>query len=126
MEFENNLKKVIKEQYGSIRAFAISIDTPYSTVDNIFKRGIMGVSIQVVLKICSALNIDIEKIQDDTLAFKNNITDKTLDATEQQLLTNYRKLNKLGKSKAYEYIEDLTCNPKYTQEQFFDTESQGA
>lgn len=126
MEFENNLKKVIKEQYGSIRAFAISIDTPYSTVDNIFKRGIMGVSIQVVLKICSALNIDIEKIQDDTLVFKNNIQSNPLTTDEQQLLTKYRCLNDRGREKVTEYVDDLLDNEKYTNEQFPDKESRRA
>ena len=54
MEFENALKTVIKEKYGSVRAFSQSIGMPYSTIDNIFKRGIMGVSVQVCL---SAPNI---------------------------------------------------------------------
>lgn len=74
MNFEIKLKTVIKEKYGSVRAFAQSINMPYSTIDNIFKRGIMGVSIQVVLKICSELNIDVEKIQDDELVEKKSFS----------------------------------------------------
>lgn len=66
------MKNTIKKKYGSVRAFAQAINTPYSTIDNIFKRGIMGVSIQVVLRICSELNIDIEKIQEDKLVIKQN------------------------------------------------------
>lgn len=72
MNFEIELKNTIKKKYGSVRAFAQAINTPYSTIDNIFKRGIMGVSIQVVLRICSELNIDIEKIQEDKLVIKQN------------------------------------------------------
>lgn len=72
MNFEIELKNTIKKKYGSVRAFAQAINTPYSTIDNIFKRGIMGVSIQVVLRICSELNIDIEKIQEDKIVIKQN------------------------------------------------------
>lgn len=72
MNFEIELKNTIKKKYGSVRAFAQAINTPYSTIDNIFKRGIMGVSIQVVLRICSELNIDIERIQEDKLVIKQN------------------------------------------------------
>lgn len=72
MNFEVELKDTIKRKYGSVRAFAQAINTPYSTIDNIFKRGIMGVSIQVVLRICSELNINIEKIQEDKLVINQN------------------------------------------------------
>ena len=99
---------------------------PYSTVNNIFKRGIMGVSIQVVLEICSALNIDVEKIKDDVLVYKSNVLTNTLAQDENNLITNYRKLNETGKAKVKEYVEDLTCNEKYTCEEYSAKESHGA
>lgn len=90
MNFEIELKKTIKEKYGSVRAFSQVINTPYSTIDNIFKRGIMGVSIQVVLKICSELHIDVEKIQEDKLVLKKTTNYEQLNDAEYQLLTAYR------------------------------------
>ncbi|MFQ7293340.1 MAG: helix-turn-helix domain-containing protein [Monoglobales bacterium] len=50
----------------------------------------------------------------------------TLSEEEQKILKNFRTLNDLGKSRALEYVEDLTYNEKYTREQFFDEESSGA
>lgn len=92
MNFEIELKNTIKKKYGSVRAFAQSVNMPYSTIDNIFKRGIMGVSIQVVLKICSELNIDVEKIQEDKLCYKKNNPNisNNLSDLESKLLTAYR------------------------------------
>ena len=95
LKFEIELKKLIKEKYGSIRAFSQAIDTPYSTIDNIFKRGILGVSIQVVLRICSALNIDVEKIKDDQLILKGENLEKTqafkITPDERTLVVAYRE-----------------------------------
>lgn len=91
MNFEIELKNTIKEKYGSVRAFAQAINTPYSTIDNIFKRGILGVSVQVVLKICSELNIDIEKIPEDRLVMKESHSCKQLNDIEEKLVTAYRE-----------------------------------
>ena len=96
MKFEIELKATIKEKYGSIRAFSKAIDTPYSSIDNIFKRGIMGVSLQIVLKICAALNIDIESIKDDKLIFKNDIIG-TNNPIESKLINDFRSLSVQGK-----------------------------
>ena len=110
MEFENALKTVIKEKYGSVRAFSQSIGMPYSTIDNIFKRGIMGVSVQVVLKICDALNIDVEKIRDNTLVFKENIREINLLSDEKQLISDYRELS----AQVQEYIRQTMFMAKQT------------
>lgn len=91
MNFEIELKNTIKEKYGSVRAFAQAINTPYSTIDNIFKRGILGVSVQVVLKICSELNIDIEKIPEDRLVIKESHSCKQLNDIEAKLVTAYHE-----------------------------------
>ena len=96
MKFEVDLKTTIKEKYGSIRAFSQAINVPYSSIDNIFKRGIMGVSLQIVLNICTALNIDIESIRDDKLIFKDNIIDTTNPA-ESKLVKDFRSLSTQGK-----------------------------
>ena len=117
MNFEIELKELIKKEYKSVRAFSNYSNIPYSTIDNIFKRGISGVSIQVVLKICMILNIDVEKIADDKLIIKNDdVMNEILSADENKIIKNYRTLDGVGKQKADEYINDLTENPKYTAE----------
>lgn len=93
MIFEQKLKKLIKEKYKSVRAFSQEYNIPYSTIDNIFKRGIMGVSVQIVLNICNILNIDVEYIAKDELKFKSKCD---YAADEQQLITDYRQLSEQG------------------------------
>ncbi len=72
MRFEIELKNLIYSQYKSINSFAKALNIPYSTINNIFQRGIGGVSVQVALKICMALNIDMEQIPADKLVLKDN------------------------------------------------------
>ena len=56
------LKLFILEKYKSIREFAISINMPYSTIDNIFKRGIDKANVSNVISICQALNISTDML----------------------------------------------------------------
>lgn len=99
MTFELELKELIKEKYGSINAFSKVVDLPYSTIDNIFKRGIMGVGVQNVLKICSELNIDIDKIRDDELVFKEQTKTDSAQISEQdkEFYSDYLNLSEQGK-----------------------------
>lgn len=63
---------------------------------------------------------------DEITSVNRNTSSSTLSEAEQKILKNFRNLNDLGKSRALEYVEDLTYNEKYTREQFFDKESSGA
>ena len=63
---------------------------------------------------------------DEIAPVNNNTSSSKLTEEEQRMLKNFRTLNDLGKSRALEYVEDLTYNEKYTREQFFDKESSGA
>ena len=62
MTIEEMLKDFILTQYKSIREFCVVSNVPYSTLTNIFKRGIMGSGVSNVIKICKALNIDTESL----------------------------------------------------------------
>jgi len=43
-------------------------------------------------------------------------TDISLNTAEETLLTDFRALNTIGKTKAIEYVADLADNPKYQME----------
>lgn len=43
-------------------------------------------------------------------------TDLSLNSIEETLLSDFRSLNTLGKTKAVEYVTDLADNPKYQME----------
>ena len=62
MTREELLKECILSKYKSIREFCMQIEVAYSTVDNIFKRGIMGSSVSLIIKICDRLNIDVDEL----------------------------------------------------------------
>ena len=59
------LRYLILLKYESIRAFAKLIEVPYSTVSVSLKRGIDRTSIKTVIKICSALEINIDDLVDE-------------------------------------------------------------
>ena len=60
MPTEEQVKSIIIQKYKSVRAFTQAIDIPYSTIDSMLKKGISGTGIQTVMKVCHALEIDIE------------------------------------------------------------------
>ena len=71
MSVEEDLKQFILQKYKSIRAFTQEIDIPYSTVDTMFKRGIQGAGVGNVLKICKALGIDVDALDEGIIKPKD-------------------------------------------------------
>ena len=63
MTLEEQLKSEILSRYKSVRAFTTAIGIPYSTLDSVFKRGVTNAGIGTMLKVFSALDLDIESIQ---------------------------------------------------------------
>ncbi len=89
MTREELLKACILSKYKSIREFCMQIEVAYSTIDNIFKRGIMGSSVSLIIKICDRLNIDVEELINGRISEKlpplENLTLK-----ERTILHAYR------------------------------------
>ena len=71
MSVEEDLKQFILQRYKSLRAFTQEIEIPYSTVDTMFKRGIQGAGVGNVLKICRALDIDVEALDEGIIKPKD-------------------------------------------------------
>ena len=57
---ETELKNFILSKYKSILDFSKSIGLPYSTVDNMLKRGVNNVNISTIIKVCHALGITVD------------------------------------------------------------------
>ncbi|MCE4965270.1 XRE family transcriptional regulator [Staphylococcus chromogenes] len=74
MEKENNLKRLMENKSGSVKAFSEDIGLAYTTVRSILERGVYNAKVENVIKICKGLNIkpedilDYEQPQQDTLA----------------------------------------------------------
>ena len=67
---ENKIKVMILEKYGSIRRFANKIQVPYTTIDTIFKRGLLNANVLTVIKICNELDIDINELANNKVVLK--------------------------------------------------------
>lgn len=62
MTFEDQLKKEIISQYGSVRAFSTALGMTNSTLDSMLTRGIYNSGVGKVMKIFERLGIDPESL----------------------------------------------------------------
>ena len=58
MNRELKLRKMILDNYVSLRQFSIEADIPYSSLMTLLSRGVGGASFDTVVQICKKLNID--------------------------------------------------------------------
>lgn len=111
MDKTEKLKHIILSKYNSIREFAKIAEIPSTTLTSALDKGIGGMAIDRVIKICEVLNIDVK-----TFEPINTSTQKiNLSSEETKLLDNFNKLNDLGKKKVIDYTADLSDNIKYTK-----------
>jgi len=108
------LKGLVLSRYKSIRDFSISINMPYSTIDNIFKRGIDKASINNIISICQALGISTDRLAEGQIVPALLVSSNYND-TEKKLIFNFRSLNEAGREKAFVYTEDLIASGRYTE-----------
>ena len=115
MSVEEQLKQLILSNSKSVRAFTLETQLPYSTVDNIFKRGIGGTAVTTVVKICDALNITVEGITRGHIEPRNSsvLSPSLLTPRQSALLSSFDQLNEEGQTKAVEYVEDLVLTGRY-------------
>lgn len=112
MRVEDELKALILERFKSVRAFAGAIDTPYSTINNIFTRGVGGAGISTIIPLCRALNLDVDALADEKIKYKDNLSD-SLSPDEQRLLSTYRNFNDEGKEKLLDTASDMAQLERY-------------
>lgn len=115
MTVEEQVKSLILQKYKSVRAFTQAIEVPYSTIDSMLKKGIAGTGIQTVLKVCHALEIDVDSIESGTIKFSSTIPFSDIEPAgeESMLLNNFRALNSEGRRKLLDYSKDLISSGRY-------------
>lgn len=67
MSIEDQLKNEILRRYKTVKGFSEHIGVPNSTVNSMFKRGIKNAGIVSMIKIFSALDLDIASVADGSL-----------------------------------------------------------
>lgn len=110
MDKTEKLKHIILSKYNSIREFAKIADIPSTTLTSALDKGIGGMAVDRIIKICEVLNIDIRTFESINDSLPNNLSE-----TETTLLENYNKLNNLGKEEANKRVSELTMIPTYIE-----------
>ena len=109
MDKTEKLKHIILSKYNSVREFSKIVEIPSTTLTSALDKGIGGMAVDRIIKICDALNIDIKTFEPLEIITPNN----NLSHEEITLLENYNKLNDLGKSEANKRVAELTEINKY-------------
>jgi len=65
MKRELLLRNLILDRYPSLRQFALAADIPYSTLLTMLSRSVGGASFDTVMRVCSALAISPEDLQEE-------------------------------------------------------------
>ena len=70
INIEEEIKNLIINRYGSLNAFCKKFDLSWTTVKRILTVGVKNASIGNVIKLCNALNLDIEELSKDKIIEK--------------------------------------------------------
>ena len=97
---ENELKNLIIDRYGNVKAFALSIGLPNSTLDSIFRRGVLKSSVTNIIKICDALDISADELAKGKIVARKGSVNRDLVLTpgEADAIRKYRLLDARGKA----------------------------
>lgn len=99
MTIEQELKALIVKRYGSAKNFALEINMPNSTLDNIFRRGVLNSSVTNIIKICNALEISADELADGKIVSRSasSVWASSLTPGETDAIKKYRALDERGK-----------------------------
>lgn len=102
------LKTEILRQFKSVRAFALELGIPYSTLVTALERGVDGMGYGTVIKMCDRLGLN-------PIDFSALEREDALGALllENRVMQNYLKLNEEGREKILGLMEDFTQIEKY-------------
>ena len=102
------LKTEILKQYKSVRQFAIEMEIPYSTLVTALDRGIEGMAYGTGIRMCDKLNLN--PVDFSPLNQKSLLGGKIM---ENRVMQYYVKLNKVGRKKVLDLMEDYVQLDKY-------------
>ena len=107
----NMLKKEILHQYKSVRQFALEMGIPYSTLVTALDRGIEGMAYGTVIRMCDKLSLN--PVDFSSLEKGESLGERIL---ENRVMQYYVLLNKKGRKKILEMMEDYSQLDKYKEQ----------
>lgn len=128
LKIENDLKEIILNKYNNIEEFCTENDILYKKVDKIFKKGIADTDIQLIFKICSILDIDVDSLIKGEVRFNNPLlkyakTPTKLTDDQSILLVNFDNLDTEDRNKVLDYTNLLSSQDKYKKENAIEVNS---
>ena len=105
------LKQEILKQYKSVRQFAFDMEIPYSTLVTALDRGIEGMAYGTVIRMCDKLSLN--PVDFSTLEKGEVLGEKIL---ENRVMQYYIRLNKKGRKRILEMMEDYVQLEKYREQ----------
>ena len=105
------LKQEILKQYNSVRQFAIEMGIPYSTLVTALDRGIEGMAYGTVIRMCDKLSLN--PVDFSPLEKGDDLGERIL---ENKVMQDYVRLNKKGRKKILELMEDYVQLEKYREQ----------
>ena len=105
------LRAVILSRYKSVRQFAVQMNIPYSTLVTALERGIEGMAYSTVMRICEALMlnpVDFTPLEDGD--------ELSAQITTKKVMGKFNLLNKAGRRKVMDILDDYTKIPPYVKE----------
>lgn len=121
----NRIKNRRIELDMSYQDLAIKTGLSKSTLQRYETGAIKNMPLDKLGVLASALNVDpiwlIGFESKEEISTTKNTTIEDIVSTEEYiLLTNFNKLNEIGRSKVINYTDDLIDNPKYTESSIID------
>ena len=105
------LKQEILKQYKSVRQFAIEMGIPYSTLVTALDRGLEGMAYGTVIRMCDKLSLN--PVDFSPLEKGDDLGERIL---ENKVMQDFVRLNKKGRKKILELMEDYVQLEKYREQ----------
>lgn len=96
MTMEEAIRSRILQNFKSVRAFALRLGVPYSTVDTMLKKGVRYSSLELVGRVCAGLGLDLGELEQGRLS-SSTAPLRLISDTEQRHIEQYRALDRHGK-----------------------------
>jgi DNA-binding Xre family transcriptional regulator len=98
MTLLDKLEYLMRKRNLNKRQFSLQSGLPYSTIDNLWKRGTDSMRLPTFIKICSFFNVTMDSMAYDEreIQYKTE-QEANLPLEESDLLNKYRHLNADGK-----------------------------
>lgn len=110
------IRRLIAETNMNEKAFAIAAGIPYTTLRSILERGVGKSSTDNAIKICQALGIRVEDLEDMAYSKKlsMNQLQKKIPERQQKTINRYIAIN--AKEKVDDYVDMVFSSEGHSQE----------